>query len=94
MKEVAGTDITSPYWKDLEPAAVLTIVYLSIVLWPNLLVCCCTKNDRHNPCLLRLIVIILIVEFTLSTAAMILTFKAIKTNEDKNQLLKDLDKSV
>ena len=94
MKDVAETELTTPYWEDLKPAAILTIVYFSIVLWPNLCICCCSKNDRSNACLPRLVVISLIVEFTLSVAAMIQTFKAIGKLNDRNKLLKDLDKAV
>ena len=94
MKEVARIDITTPYWKDLEPAVILTIIYLGFVIFPNWAICCCTKNDRHNECLPRFVVIILICEFGLSIAAMILTFKALNTLDDRNKLLKELDKAV
>ena len=94
MKEVARINITTPYWKDLEPAAVLTIVYLVFVIIPNWIICCCTKNSRDNVCLPKCVVIVLITEFALSIAAMIQTFKALSTLDERNKLLKELDKAV
>ena len=94
MKEVARIDITTPYWKDLEPAVIITIVYLSIVIFLNYPICLITKNDRDNACLPKLVVWVLIFEFSLSIAAMTLTFKALNTRNHRNKLLKDLDKAV
>ena len=94
IKEVTQIDITTPYWKDLLPAAIITIVYLACVILPNWLICFCTKNSRDNACLPRFVVIVLICELGLSIAAMILTFKALNTLNHRNKLLKELDKAV
>ena len=95
MKEVANTDNNASYWDDyLHQAIIMTMWHLSLVTIISTCFFCYTKKYLTNIICKGFATVILLVEFIMSTIAIVLTVKAFNILEDRNKLLKDLDKSV